>query len=97
VFGPVTLLWFATLAILGVAHIFQAPAVLRAVNPAHAFSFFLENGWRGFLVLGSVFLVVTGGEALYADMGHFGKRPIRLVWFAAVLPALVLNISAREL
>ena len=91
VFGPVTLLWFVTLALLGVAQIVQVPEVLAAVNPAHAFGFFAENGWRGFFVLGSVFLVVTGGEALYADMGHFGKKPIRLVWFVAVLPALVLN------
>jgi KUP system potassium uptake protein len=91
VFGPVMLLWFAMLALLGIIHIVQAPGVLGAVNPAHALGFFLENGWRGFLVLGSVFLVVTGGEALYADMGHFGRQPIRLVWFVAVLPALVLN------
>ena len=79
VFGPVTVLWFATLAVLGIVQIVQQPSVLAAANPAHALSFFLENGWRGFLVLGSVFLVVTGGEALYADMGHFGRRPIRLV------------------
>jgi KUP system potassium uptake protein len=91
VFGPVMLLWFVTLALLGVAHIVQAPEVLRALLPGHAFGFFAENGLRGFLVLGSVFLVVTGGEALYADMGHFGGRPIRLVWFVAVLPALLLN------
>lgn len=91
VFGPVTVVWFVTLAALGVAQIVQEPGVLAAVNPAHAVSFFAENGWRGFLVLGSVFLVVTGGEALYADMGHFGRRPIRLVWFAVVLPALLLN------
>jgi len=91
VFGPVTLLWFVTLALLGVVQIVQTPEVLGALNPAHALDFFTENGWRSFLVLGSVFLVVTGGEALYADMGHFGKRPIRLVWFVAVLPALVLN------
>jgi len=91
VFGPVTVLWFATLALLGVVQIVQQPGVLAAVSPAHGLSFFLENGARGFLVLGSVFLVVTGGEALYADMGHFGRRPIRLAWFALVLPALLLN------
>jgi KUP system potassium uptake protein len=91
VFGPVTVLWFVTLAVLGVAQIVQQPGVIAAVNPAHALTFFIENGWRGFLVLGSVFLVVTGGEALYADMGHFGRRPIRLVWFTVVLPALLLN------
>lgn len=91
VFGPVTLLWFLTLTVLGVWHILRAPQVLAAANPAHAVDFFAQNGWRAFLVLGSVFLVVTGGEALYADMGHFGKRPIRVAWFLIVLPALLLN------
>jgi KUP system potassium uptake protein len=91
VFGPVTLVWFFTLAALGVAHIVRAPGVLAGVNPALGIEFFLRNGWQGFLVLGAVFLVVTGGEALYADIGHFGKRPIRLAWFSIVLPALLLN------
>jgi KUP system potassium uptake protein len=91
VFGPVTLIWFATIALLGVVAIVRAPGVLAAVLPTHAWRFFAENGSRGFLVLGAVFLVVTGGEALYADMGHFGTRPIRLTWFAVVLPALLLN------
>jgi KUP system potassium uptake protein len=91
VFGPVTLLWFGTLAVLGVSQIVRAPAILAAALPSHAVRFFLENGWRGFVVLGSVFLVVTGGEALYADMGHFGRRPIRVAWFVVVLPALLLN------
>jgi KUP system potassium uptake protein len=91
VFGPVTVLWFTVLALLGIVQIVQQPDVLAAANPLHGVRFFLENGSRGFLVLGSVFLVVTGGEALYTDMGHFGKRPIRLAWFALVLPALVLN------
>jgi KUP system potassium uptake protein len=91
VFGPVTLLWFLTLTILGVSQILREPGVLAAINPVYGFSFFLDNGWRGFTVLGSVFLVVTGGEALYADMGHFGKRPIRVAWFIVVLPALLLN------
>ncbi|MBA3343868.1 MAG: potassium transporter Kup [Gemmatimonadales bacterium] len=91
VFGPVTLLWFLTLAALGVWRILQEPAVLAAAAPHHAVRFFLGNGWRAFVVLGSVFLVVTGGEALYADMGHFGRRPIRVAWFAVVLPALLLN------
>lgn len=91
VFGPVTLTWFSALAILGVMQIVQYPEVLVAVNPLHGFDFFMRNGWLGFLILGSVFLVVTGGEALYADMGHFGMRPIRLAWFAIVLPALLLN------
>jgi KUP system potassium uptake protein len=91
VFGPVTLLWFATLSLLGITWILREPSVLAALNPLHGLRFFLDNGWRGFLVLGSVFLVVTGGEALYADMGHFGTRPIRLAWFVVVLPALLLN------
>jgi KUP system potassium uptake protein len=91
VFGPVTLVWFAALALLGSVQIVRHPIVLAAVSPLHGIDFFLRNGWTGFLVLGSVFLVVTGGEALYADMGHFGTRPIRLAWFALVLPALLLN------
>ncbi len=91
VFGPVTLLWFVTLALLGASQIARFPEVLVAVNPVYGLRFFLETGWHGFLILGSVFLVVTGGEALYADMGHFGVRPIRLVWFTIVLPALLLN------
>jgi KUP system potassium uptake protein len=91
IFGPVMLVWFAVLALLGIAHIAQNPGVLAAVNPAYALTFFAANGWTGFLVLGTVFLAVTGGEALYADMGHFGPRPIRLAWFVLVLPALLLN------
>ncbi len=91
VFGPVTVLWFSTLALLGTYQMVQEPRVLASLNPVYAYRFFLENGLSGFWVLGSVFLVVTGGEALYADMGHFGKRPIRLAWFAVVFPALVLN------
>lgn len=91
IFGPVTLLWFSTLAILGIAQIFHYPQVFSAVNPLHGVDFFIRNGWHGFIILGSVFLVVTGGEALYADMGHFGRKPIRLAWFVVVLPALLLN------
>jgi KUP system potassium uptake protein len=91
VFGPITLTWFLVIAGLGLYQIVRHPGVLAAVNPAHAVRFFLDNTSRGFLALGSVFLVVTGGEALYADMGHFGVRPIRLTWFVVVLPALVLN------
>lgn len=91
IFGPITLVWFVTLAILGIIQIVQHPNVLYALNPAYGFDFFIQNGWAGFLVLGSVFLVVTGGEALYADIGHFGLRPIRLTWFCVVLPALLLN------
>jgi len=90
-FGPVMVLWFIVLAVLGLGSIATNPAVLTAVDPRHAVRFFATNGWHGFAVLGSVFLVVTGGEALYADMGHFGKRPIRLAWFALVLPALLIN------
>jgi KUP system potassium uptake protein len=90
-FGPVMLAWFLVIAALGVSQIVRHPSVVGAFNPVHAFSFFQRNGWHGFLVLGTVFLVVTGGEALYADMGHFGKRPIRIVWYAVVLPALLLN------
>lgn len=91
VFGPVVVVWFVTLAVLGSLQIGREPAVLAALNPLHGAAFFARNGWAGFLVLGAVFLVVTGGEALYADMGHFGRRPIRLGWFAAALPALLLN------
>lgn len=91
IFGPITLLWFAVLAVLGISWIVRQPSVLAAINPYYALEFFWVNGWRGFLVLGSVFLVVTGGEALYADMGHFGRAPIRMAWFAVVLPALLLN------
>jgi KUP system potassium uptake protein len=90
-FGPVMVLWFVTIAALGVHWIVQAPRVFGAVNPAHAITFFRAHGIAGFTVLGAVFLVVTGGEALYADMGHFGKRPIRFAWFSLVLPALLLN------
>jgi KUP system potassium uptake protein len=74
-----------------VVSLFQNPVVLTAIDPRHAVTFFAEHGWHGFAVLGAVFLVVTGGEALYADMGHFGRHPIRLAWFALVLPALLLN------
>jgi KUP system potassium uptake protein len=90
-FGPVMLVWFGVLATLGVAHLVQEPSILRAVNPIYAVRFFADNGLPAFLSLGAVFLVVTGGEALYADMGHFGRRPIMLGWFTLVLPALLLN------
>ncbi len=91
VFGPIILLWFATLASMGIWHIVSHPGVLWAVDPLYAVRFFHNNGWHAFLILGSVFLVVTGGEALYADIGHFGRHPIRLTWFAIVLPSLLLN------
>lgn len=90
-FGPIMVLWFGTIAVLGIASLRHQPQVLTAVDPRHAVAFFREHGWHGFAVLGAVFLVVTGGEALYADMGHFGKRPIRVAWFVLVLPALLLN------
>jgi KUP system potassium uptake protein len=91
VFGPVTLVWFATIAILGVTQIVRYPSVFSAINPMRAVEFFIETRVHGFLVLGSVFLAVTGGEALYADMGHFGAKPIRATWFTIVMPALMLN------
>ncbi|MGH8902489.1 MAG: potassium transporter Kup [Egibacteraceae bacterium] len=90
-FGPVMVVWFGVLATLGVAHLAAEPSVLRAVNPVYAVRFFAGNGLPAFLSLGAVFLVVTGGEALYADMGHFGRRPIMLGWFTLALPALLLN------
>jgi KUP system potassium uptake protein len=83
--------WFVSIALLGIGGIMRHPEVIAAINPWHAITFFLGDWPRGFLILGAVVLVVTGGEALYADMGHFGRRPIRLGWFAVVLPALVLN------
>jgi KUP system potassium uptake protein len=90
-FGPTMLVWFLTIAVLGVRAIVLTPQVLQAANPWHGFKFFVDHGMAGFLTLGAVVLCVTGGEALYADMGHFGKRPIRIAWFVVVLPALVLN------
>ncbi len=90
-FGPIVLLWFFVLATLGIYHIASHPAVLQAVNPVYAVRFFQHNGSAGFLALGSVFLVVTGGESLYADMGHFGAKPIQVAWLFVVLPSLVLN------
>jgi len=91
VFGPVMVVWFSTLVVLGVSWIVRAPRVLLAVNPVHAWSFFAHNGPRSLLVLGAVFLVATGGEALYADMGHFGELPIQIDWFGLVGLSLVTN------
>jgi KUP system potassium uptake protein len=91
VFGPVMLVWFVTIATLGLRGILHDPSVLRAVNPVHAIRFFAEHRVHGFLVLGAVVLCITGGEALYADMGHFGRRPIRLAWLGLAMPALLLN------
>jgi KUP system potassium uptake protein len=94
-FGPVMLLWFVTIAALGIGGILRHPAVLAAVNPQHAIALVTQHGWIGFAVLGGVFLAITGGEALYADMGHIGRNPIRTVWYAIVLPALLLNYAGQ--
>lgn len=90
-FGPVVVVWFLTIGTLGLVEMVREPVVLTALDPRHAVAFFLRNGWHGYVVLGAVFLVVTGGEALYADMGHFGPRPIRLAWSILALPGLFLN------
>lgn len=90
-FGPIMLAWFTVLALLGLSHIADAPQVLASVDPRFGFAFLTEHTGISLLVLGGVFLAVTGGEALYADLGHFGRAPIRLAWFGLVLPALVLN------
>ncbi|HTW33684.1 MAG TPA: KUP/HAK/KT family potassium transporter [Rhizomicrobium sp.] len=94
-FGPIMLIWLLAIALLGVHGILAHPAVLVAINPAYGISYLLHGGITSFLVLGGVFLCVTGAEALYADMGHFGPRPIRLSWTAVVLPALVLNYAGQ--
>jgi len=91
IFGPITLVWFVALALLGVSQIVHHPSILTALNPIHAVRLFTREGYEAFVVLGSVILVVTGGEALYADMGHFGRGPIRLAWGTVVLPSLMLN------
>jgi KUP system potassium uptake protein len=94
-FGPTMLVWFALLAVMGACHLWQMPSVLRALSPYYAWEFFHINQFEGFKVLGAVFLVVTGGEALYADIGHFGMRPIRAAWFVVVLPALLINYMGQ--
>lgn len=91
IFGPVIFIWFLTLSALGIGHIIDNPVVLKAVNPYYAYDFFHANGWKGYAMMGGIFLVVTGGEALYADLGHFGKGPIRISWFTVALPGLLLN------
>lgn len=91
IFGPVILVWFTMIGLVGLLSICNEPGVLCAVNPVYAIDVFIANKWHGFAVLGSVFLAVTGGEVLYADMGHFGKRAIRVGWFSLVLPSLLLN------
>ncbi|AXA93143.1 potassium transporter Kup [Massilia sp. YMA4] len=90
-FGPVMVLWFAALAVMGVINIVQEPAILAALNPLHAITFLYQNGFIAFVALGAVVLALTGAEALYADMGHFGKKPIRMAWFMICFPALALN------
>lgn len=95
-FGPIMIVWFSTLAVFGVLEIAKNPGVLRGVNPSYAASFVTDQPGLAFLSLGAVFLVVTGSEALYADMGHFGRGPIRLAWVSLVLPALLLNYFGRE-
>lgn len=91
VFGPVMVVWFLALAAIGVHNIVDAPEVIHALNPWWGARFFVEHGWHGIFILGAVVLAVTGGEALYADMGHFGARPIRAAWYFFVLPCLVMN------
>lgn len=91
IFGPVIIVWFLVLAALGLRGIFINPEVLNGISPHYAVQFIIDNGYHSFIVIGSVFLVVTGGEALYADMGHFGRKPIRLAWFLLAMPALMLN------
>src|SRR5450631_4844050 len=95
-FGPVMSVWFLAIAVMGIAGIVRHPAVLAALNPFYGMHFLLSNGFVSFLTLGGVFLCVTGAEALYADMGHFGSRPIRLTWSFIVLPSLVLNYAGQS-
>jgi KUP system potassium uptake protein len=90
-FGPITLVWFATIALLGISHILDHPEILKALNPYYALEFMWHQPGTSFIILGAVVLCVTGAEALYADLGHFGKKPIRLAWFTTVMPALTLN------
>ena len=91
IFGPIMVVWFSVLAVLGLRQILHEPQILQAINPIYGIRYFATNGLKGFLSLGSIFLVVTGGEALYADMGHFGRKPIAFGWFVMVLPCLLLN------
>ena len=95
-FGPVMTVWFTSIAVLGIRGILMAPEVLKAVSPWYAVDFFIRDGMAGFLILGSVVLVVTGAEALFADMGHFGRRPIKLTWFVVVLPCLLINYFGQS-
>jgi KUP system potassium uptake protein len=94
-FGPIMLLWFAAMAVMGIAGIVRHPMVFAALSPSYGLSYLFSHGMTGFLVLGAVFLCVTGAEALYADMGHFGSRPIKLAWFGVVFPSLILNYAGQ--
>jgi len=94
-FGPIIVLWFVTLGATGVMHIAEQPAILAALNPLHAWEFLSERGWKLFAAVGAIVLALTGAEALYADMGHFGRRPIQLAWAGLVLPALALNYMGQ--
>ena len=95
IFGPIMLTWFLVIALLGLISVLHRPEVIRALNPLHATRFMLAAGWHSFVVLGGVFLAVTGGEALYADLGHFGRKPIRIAWYGVVLPALLLCYAGQ--
>jgi KUP system potassium uptake protein len=95
IFGPIMLLWFATIAVLGLLAVARHPEVLLAIDPRHAIGFLVHHGWESFIVLGGVFLAITGGEALYADMGHLGRNPIRTSWYVVVLPALLLSYAGQ--
>lgn len=95
VFGPVMLTWFVIIGALGIGGIIHHPSVIKAVDPVHGVVFLARHGWQGFAILGGVFLAMTGGEALYADMGHVGRNPIRLTWYGLVLPALLLNYAGQ--
>src|SRR5208283_2661533 len=95
VFGPIMLLWFVVIAVLGLSGVIRRPEVILAINPWHAVRFVLAHGLHTFVVLGGVFLALTGGEALYADMGHFGRNPIRMSWYTVVLPALLLCYAGQ--
>ncbi len=94
-FGPIMLIWFVAMAVMGVSGIVQHPKVFAALNPVYGLSYLVSHGLTGFLVLGAVFLCVTGAEALYADMGHFGSRPIKIAWFGIVFPSLILNYAGQ--
>lgn len=95
IFGPIMLLWFAVIAVLGLTGVLRRPGVIGAINPIHAARFIHAHGWQSFVVLGGVFLAITGAEALYADLGHFGRKPIRFAWYCVVLPALLLSYAGQ--